>query len=70
MRSKTDRIMCGTCQFWTGNRIPIFDQKGVPKVDILDPNGNCENEACSRFCGQKRECQKRCKYFSKWTELL
>lgn len=39
LRSKTDRIMFGTCELWTGNRTPVFDSKGNPKVDIMDNNG-------------------------------
>lgn len=43
MRSKTDRVICGTCEYWTGNRMPAFDQKSNPKIDIYDENGFCEH---------------------------
>ena len=69
MISKTDRIMCGTCAFWTGKREPIFDKNGVPKVRIDDRFGECENEA-SRQCGETRKCSAYCGKFSKWTEIL
>ena len=69
MRSKTDRVICGTCDFWTGNRVPVFDSQGVPKVDIFDRIGQCENQN-SRFVDQVRNCDKNCKNHSKWTELL
>lgn len=69
MISKTDRVICGTCQFWTGKRAPSFDKKGIPKVDIVDKIGNCENEN-SQMCGKERSNQLKCKHFSKWTEIL
>ena len=69
MRSKTDRIMCGTCQYWTGNRDAVFDKKGVPKVEIHDNRGICEN-VNSRFCDEQRYSDSSCVKFSKWTELL
>lgn len=53
MRSKTDRKICGTCEFWIGNRIPVFDAKGIPKIDILDDYGICQNQN-SRFTDEKR----------------
>ena len=69
MRSKTDRQICGTCQYWTGKREPVFDAKGNPKIDITDEEGNCENVS-SRFYDKKRMKQAKCKYYSKWTEIL
>ncbi len=69
MISKTDRIMCGTCTFWTGAREPIFDQKGIPKIRIEDRFGECENES-SRQCGKIRDKEAKCGMYSKWTEIL
>lgn len=69
MRSKTGRKICGTCDYWTGNRTPVFDAKGNPKVDIFDQNGLCENQN-SNFADQTRNCSLCCKYYSKWTELF
>ncbi len=69
MRSKTERVICGTCQYWTGTRVPCFDNKGVPKVDIIDDFGQCEN-INSKFIDKKRKNENKCKYHSKWTELL
>ena len=69
MRSKTDRKICGTCEYWTGNRVPVFDSKGTPKVDILDLYGLCENQN-SKFKETSRINKYNCKYHSKWTELL
>ncbi len=69
MRSKTTIEKCGTCQFWTGNRMPVFDSLGIPKVDIIDTIGQCENVA-SRFFEDSRMQNAKCKHFSKWTELL
>ena len=69
MRRKTDRVICGTCQYWTGKRVPCFDKNGVPKVDIIDYFGQCEN-INSRFVDEKRKNDNSCKYHSKWTELL
>lgn len=69
MRTKNDRVICGTCQYWTGNREPVFDAKGMAKVDINDLNGMCENTN-SRFCDVVRKRDSKCKHYSKWTELL
>ena len=69
MRSKTDRKICGTCEYWTGNREPVFDAKGTPKIDILDESGLCENPN-SNFTDKIRLKSKNCKYHSKWTEIL
>lgn len=69
LRSKTDRIICGTCEFWTGNRMPVFDPKGIPKVDIIDDIGQCENQN-SRFTDEIRNKDRNCINYSKWTELL
>lgn len=69
MRSKTDRKICGTCEFWIGNRIPVFDTKGIPKIDILDDYGICQNQN-SRFTDEKRSNKLNCKNYSKWTEIL
>ena len=69
MRSKTTTEKCGTCQFWTGERLPVFDSYGTPKVDIIDNVGQCENVA-SKFCDNPRKQTAKCKHFSKWTELL
>lgn len=69
MKTSTETVKCGNCQYWTGAREPVFDVKGIPKVDITDDVGNCENEG-SRFCGQMRKKSASCKDFSKWTELF
>lgn len=69
MRSKTDRIICGTCQFWTGKREPVFDKKGTPKIDIIDEIGLCQN-VNSTFLDEKRKKQLNCCRYSKWTEIL
>ena len=70
MISKTSIVKCGTCQYWTGNRNPVFDKNGNPKVDIIDKEGVCENENCRKFCGKIRRQDLSCQHFSKWTELL
>ena len=69
MRCKTDRVICGTCQYWTGAREPVFDAKGNPKVDIYDENGNCECTQSSRY-DQVRKKELKCKCYYKWTEIL
>jgi len=68
--SKTSIVKCVTCQYWTGKRDAVFDKKGIPKIDIVDLIGECENENYKRFCGTKRSQKGSCKHFSKWTELL
>lgn len=69
MISKTERIICGTCEYWTGNRNPVFDKKGNPKVDIADETGQCEN-VMSRQYEKSRKRDASCVHFSKWTELF
>ena len=69
MQSKTDRVICGTCEFWTGSRQPIFSPNAIPKIDIIDKMGCCECPV-SRFEGQSRSCDGKCVRFSKWTELF
>ena len=69
MRSKTDRAICGTCQYWTGAREPVFDAKGTPKIDIFDDCGNCENTRSVMY-EQNRKKDGKCKCYYKWTELL
>lgn len=53
MQSKTDRKICGTCEFWSGKRCPTFDKNGNCKVDIVDREGAFQNQA-SRFIDQQR----------------
>lgn len=67
--SKTDRKICGTCEFWNGDRNPTFDKNGKPKVQINSKIGECENPN-SRFHMDDRENDRNCKYYSKWTELF
>lgn len=69
MRSKTDRVICGTCQYWTGMREPVFDGNGKPKIDIHDSEGLCENPH-SNFDGAERKSGMKCCKYSKWTEIL
>ena len=69
MRSRTDRTICGTCEFWTGNRQPVFDKNGNPKIDIIDDSGFCQN-VNSNFLDTIRKCGYKCCGFSKWTEIL
>lgn len=69
MLSKTDRKICGTCEFWCGEREPVFDEKGVPKINIISPNGICCNEH-SRFTDKIRIKDRNCNRYSKWTEIL
>lgn len=69
MRCKTDRAICGTCQYWTGRREPVFDSKGNPKVDIFDENGSCECVQSSKY-EQARKKDLRCKCYYKWTEII
>lgn len=69
MRSKTNRMICGTCEYWVGDRKPVFDKNGTPKIDIYDSNGLCQNQN-SRFVDKIRKNTLNCKYYSKWTEIL
>ena len=69
MISKTNIVKCGTCEYWTGKREPVFDAKGSPKVRIDDFFGECQKQE-SRFCDQKRDQKLKCMHYSKWTELF
>ena len=39
MRCKTERAICGTCQYWTGAKEPIFIQKEISKLIFLTKMG-------------------------------
>lgn len=69
MRCKTDRVICGTCQYWTGAREPIFDANGNAKVNIFDEVGICECVQSVKY-EQLRKKELKCRCFYKWTELL
>lgn len=69
MRCKTDRKICGTCEYWTGERNPVFSSKGVPKIDVCDNTGICQN-VHSRFTDKERKKDSCCIHYSKWTEIL
>ena len=69
MQSKTDRKICGTCEFWSGKREPVFDQNGNPKINIYDTNAIC-NKQDHRFADENRNCRLCCGRYSKWTEIL
>lgn len=68
-QSKTDRKMCGTCEYWNGDREPVFNEKGIPKIQINTDEGFCEKQG-SRFLDELRKYDLRCKCYSKWTEIL
>lgn len=69
MVSKTDRKICGTCEYWSGERMPIFDKNGSPKISITDSVGLCNNIS-SKFIDKERKKDLNCKAYSKWTEIL
>lgn len=69
MQSKTDRKICGTCQYWSGKREPVFDKESMPKVNIYDKLGIC-NKQGHRFTDENRRCDLCCGRYSKWTEIL
>lgn len=69
MRSKRDRVMCGTCEFWTGERTPSVGNKESLTVDIKDRHGYCRNSEC-RHDGEMRWRDWKCVCYEKWTDLL
>lgn len=69
MQSKTDRKMCGTCEYWSGNREPVFDSQGRPKVNIYDKQALCNRQG-HRFADENRRRELCCGRYSKWTEIL
>lgn len=68
-KCKTERIMCGTCEYWTGKREPSFNGKGEPQLTIIDEYGDCQFVNCSHI-DQKRQYKNSCVCHSKWTEIL
>lgn len=69
MQSKTERKICGTCEYWTGNREPVFDKKGIPKVNIYDKRAICAKQG-HRFSDSNRERDLCCGRYTKWSEIL
>ena len=69
MQSKTDRKICGTCEYWAGKREPVFDQHGRPKINIIDRYAVC-NRQDYRFADENRKCDLKCGKYTKWTEIL
>ena len=69
MKTRTDVVKCGNCEYWTGARKPVFDAKERPMVEITDDYGNCENEL-SKFCNSSRKKSMKCIHFDKWTDLF
>lgn len=69
MQSKTDRKMCGTCEYWSGNREPTFDRQGKPKINIFDTHAVC-NKQGHRFTDENRWRDNCCGRYFKWTEIL
>ena len=69
MQSKTDRKMCGTCEYWSGNREPVFDTKGMPKINIYDKFAVCTKQG-HRFTDENRQRDLKCGRYTKWTEIL
>ncbi len=69
MQSKTDRMICGTCEYWTGDREPVFDKNGTPKINIYDNYGICCKVDCN-FTDKERKKDAYCMKYSKWTEIL
>ena len=69
MQSKTERTICGTCEYWAGKRKSILDNNKQQKVRIDDRYGFCRNFNCN-FTDQLRKYDLKCKNHFKWTELL
>ena len=71
MRSKTERVILWDLLpiLGRGIRVPCFDNKGVPKVDIIDDFGQCEN-INSKFIDKKRKNENKCKYHSKMDRAI
>ena len=69
MKTNPNVIKCGNCHYWTGLREPVLDNHGQEKVVIHDDTGECERSE-SKFFGQDRKKNAKCKEFYKWTELM
>ena len=69
MRRSTNREICGNCEYWNGEREPVFDKNGIPKNNIITKRGICMKIG-SKFTDQLRVEDLSCKFFSKWTEIL
>lgn len=60
MESKIERIMCGTCLYWSGDRECIYGKK--TKVVLFDEKGKCECVSSSKF-GDIRKRELKCKEY-------
>lgn len=69
MQSKTDRKMCGTCEYWTGKRESAFAPLGKTKVNIHDTHAKCCKQG-HRFTDKTRWRDQCCTRYYRWTELL
>lgn len=68
MRSKRDREICGTCDFWPGNRRLSFSKGNKPTIDIIDRYACCACTA-SKFTGEARWRDNYCMHYLKWAEI-
>lgn len=69
MQSKTERKICGTCEYWSDERELVFEQFGRPKINIYDNQSVC-NRQDHRFADENRRYDLCCARYSKWTEIL
>jgi len=67
MESKYDRVMCGTCLYWNGQREVIYGDK--TKVVTFEETGRCECLSSSKF-REERKRQGKCKCYENWIKNL
>ena len=63
MQSKADRVMCGTCMYWNGQREVTNEDK--PKIVMLEQEGICECPISSKL-GESRKRDLKCKSYLQW----
>ncbi len=65
MQSKIDRVMCGTCVYWNGNRECIDNNT---KVVFFDDTAMCRCPISSKS-GQERRRDLRCKRYLNFLKI-
>lgn len=68
MRSKSTRIICGNCEYWTGGRsLGPLSESGEAQTDHKGI-GKCLCRE-SRFIDIERKSDQRCKNFHRWAVI-
>ena len=64
MISKLDRVMCGTCLYWRGQRELLANER---RVVMFEKEGKCDCPFSSK-AGELRKVDLKCKMYTNWEE--